>query len=109
MTETQARVLAKIRSEYPHAVTKAMFKPLTPRTVDSAVRELRLAGWPIASTPEGYWFATKPHELRDTAAGLLRRMGHVAQTRDALIATAEQMELAGLGAERPSLWEEVPA
>jgi hypothetical protein len=108
MTPTQARVLAKIRGSWPHAVTKAMFKPLTPRTVDSAVRELRLAGYPIASTPEGYWVTTKPHELRDTASGLLRRMGHIAETYDALQKTAADMELAGLGAERPSLWE-VPA
>lgn len=57
---------------------------LTPRTVDSTVRELRLAGYPIASDPDGYMWATTPQELRDTADGLLRRMGQVAVTRDAL-------------------------
>lgn len=107
MTETQQRVLDAIRNAWPRAVRKRMFD-LTPRTVDSTVRELRLAGYPIASDPDGYMWATTPQELRDTADGLLRRMGQVAVTRDALEATAAEMELRGLGAERPSLWE-VPA
>lgn len=108
MTPTQQRVLDGIRREWPRAVRKRMFD-LTPRTVDSAVRELRLLGHPIASDGDGYLWATTPGELRDTADGLLRRMSHVAQTRDALLATAADMELRGLGAERPSLWEEVLA
>lgn len=105
MTKTQQRVLSAIRNAWPRAVRKRMFD-LTPRTVDSTVRELRLAGFPIASDPDGYTWATTPRELRDTADGLLRRMSHVAQTRDALEATAAAMELRGLGAETPGLWDQ---
>lgn len=103
---TQERVLSRLRIASPHAVTKAMFSPLSPRTVEATIRELRLAGHPIASDASGYWITSSPAELRATADGLLRRMGHVAETRSALLEKAAAMELAGIGAEAPSIWDQ---
>lgn len=103
---TAERVLARLRVARPHPVTKAMFGDLSPRTVEARIRELRLEGHPIASDASGYWLSDSPAELRATADGLLRRMAHVAQTMDALRATAAGMELRGLGAEAPSLWSD---
>lgn len=103
---TQERVLARLRNASPHAVTKGMFAPLSPRTVEATIRELRLAGHPIASDGNGYWLTSSPAELRATADALLRRMGHVAETRSALLEKAAAMELAGMGAETPGLWDQ---
>lgn len=108
MTPTQQRVLAKLKAEHPHAITKAMCEPISPRSFEHAVRDLRLAGYPIASDGSGYYWTMNPAELRATADALLRRMGHVAETMRALEATARDMELAGLGASAPSIWDGVP-
>lgn len=104
---TSERVLARLRQAWPHTIRKTECSPISPRAFEAAVRELRLAGHPIASDTDGYWIAVLPSELRDTADGLLRRMSHVAETRSALLETAERMELAGMGAEAPGLWDEV--
>jgi hypothetical protein len=106
VTPVQARVLRRIQNAWPHTVRKTECAPISPRSFEAAVRELRLAHYPIASDGDGYCWARTPHELRATADGLLRRISHVAETRDALIETAQRMELAGQGATTPSLWGE---
>jgi hypothetical protein len=104
--EVQQRVLRRIQNAWPNAIRKTDCAPISPRTFEAAVRELRLAGHPISSDGDGYAWATTPHELRATADGLLRRISHVAETRDALIETAKRMELAAVPATAPSLWDE---
>lgn len=106
MTKTQERVLARIRSSFPHTTRKTECAPISPRAFEAAVRELRLAGYPIASDGDGYRWAVRPKDLRETADALLRRMGHVAETRDALLETGELHTLRGLGAEAPSIWDQ---
>ena len=103
---TSERVLTRLRNS-AQPVTKAMFAPLSPRLVEATIRDLRLEGHPIASDGTGYWLSRSPAELRATADAMLRRMAHQAQTRDVLLETAQRMELAGMGAEAPSLWDEV--
>ena len=105
-SEVQTRVLRRIQGAWPHAIRKTDCAPISPRTFEAAVRELRLAGQPIASDGDGYSWATTPGELEATADALLRRMSHVAMTMDALRETAAAMRLRGLGAETPSLWDQ---
>lgn len=91
MGKTERRVLAKLEQSWPHTVRKTECAPVTPRAFEEAVRNLRLTGHPIASDGDGYWIARTPKELHDTADALLRRMASVAQTREALIRTADAM------------------
>lgn len=92
MGKIERRVLSKLEQSWPHTVRKTDCSPVTPRAFEAAVRILRLAGQPIASDGDGYWIARTPKELHDTADALLRRMAAVAETREALLRTADAMQ-----------------
>jgi hypothetical protein len=107
MTKTERRVLASIQQAWPHTIRKTDCAPVTPRAFEDAVMALRREHYPIASGPDGYWWAMTPDELVGTAEGLLRRMARVAETREALMETAQRMRLAAAGHIAPTLFGDV--
>lgn len=71
------------------------------RSVEKAVREMRLNGIPIVTGNDGAWVATSPQEAREAAERLRSRGIHIYEAAAALDRWADVAELSG----QPTLWE----
>ena len=65
------------------------------RSVEKAVRDMRLNGIPVVTGNEGAWIATSPQEAREAASRLRARGIHIYEAAAALETWAEIQELSG--------------
>lgn len=71
------------------------------RSVEKAVRDMRLNGIPVITGNDGCWVATSPQEAREAAERLRARGIHIFEAAAALERWAETAELSG----QATLWE----
>jgi hypothetical protein len=72
------------------------------REIELEVNRYRLAGIPILSSGDGYWYATNPSEVRQCAARLRSRAATQFLTARALNRAAARME----AKEALTLWQD---